>query len=129
MISKRKTGAHISVDPDVYEEFRLLLEGTSYRGNASAPIRDYIYSAVQERRKSASFFQSEHQDKSAISRVTSSDKSDRMTLDKLNMDWIIDCENWDRQNKIQDSLSEHDQRRLAIALDKTAKRWKSRLPN
>ena len=48
MISKRKTGAHISVDPDVYEEFRLLLEGTSYRGNASAAIRDYIYSAVQK---------------------------------------------------------------------------------
>ena len=127
-MAKRKTPVHFTLDDDVYEDFRQSLIKTKYRGNASAAIREYVLSASQERRKSASFSQSDDQDKSAVSSVSSYNKSDRMTLDKLNMDWIVDCENWDRQNKIQDSLSEHDQRRLAIALDKTAKRWKSRLP-
>jgi uncharacterized protein YpbB len=66
------------------------------------------------------------QDKSPIKQVTSNTK--QTTLDKVCHNWILDCDNYKRQNEIQDSLSFEDNRILSFALSKTGQRFIRRLP-
>ena len=107
------------VEDEIYKEFAEILP--RHKTVAEA-IRDYMSSVVDESKKAE-----DSENPLPILSLQVKGSQQQITLDTYFPHWMTDWENYELQNKIQDSLDPEQKRQALIILNKATQRWKGRM--
>lgn len=130
MVTRNK---NVSLDSELIEEFQRVIDGNSrIKGNFSLAIAEHMRSVIEEDRTKSQLVESlQKSEKGDNSCELIKDVSNETALEKLHklgISWILDYENYQHQNKIQNSLSQQENEFLTYALRRTSERFLLRCP-